>query len=409
MASGVHGGRTLPLRVLVCSLAALSFCTSDASPRVRHAVAPGPGCVTAAFAPPRPGLWEHRGPTNHGLAPRPAGRAQIPCLPRRMNRPLLRRMAQSGATAAFASLYEQVEVGEGFEIRSAPPSVGGFGRFMGNLDLLRESLDEQIEFVKEKLQVPYDELQSQIQPKEEQLADLRRKFEETENNIFGSQILPIEVKLAPLLKKRDLIAKDLAYCKGAMEFWESHYAEALALRQESGEADVWLSGRDCYVTVEVGRSFALDSAAEAALEVSGKAGGELTVQAQWPTARAAQPVLVDERAGGARLVVSFAAPEEGYRKLCAVAEWTGETKADDVRRRKRALLVALNMVPPPAPHPPSRKAFLVAPTLALTTPPPPPPTHPATLFERIYSNPHALGASRAGLRRAARPGRAHGG
>ena len=64
---------------------------------------------------------------------------------------MLRRTAQSGATAAFASLYEQVEVGEGFEIRSAPPSVGGFGRFMGNLDLLRESLDEQIEFVKEKL------------------------------------------------------------------------------------------------------------------------------------------------------------------------------------------------------------------------------------------------------------------
>lgn len=244
---------------------------------------------------------------------------------------------------AVAASYEEVEVGVGFEIRIAPASVGGVGRFPRSPELLMDELERQRSMTAELLQEPYDKLVEQIGPKEAKLAELRQKFDETDNTIFSSQILPIEVKLRPLVRDRDELEEDLEYANGAINYWAGMHEEAMAKRQESGEADVWLSGRDTYVTIEVGRSFALGPAPEASLEVSGQEGGVLEVQAQWKTERAEQTVLVDERAGGSRIVVSFVSPEEGLKKLCAVAEWNGETKADDVRKRKQDLLTALNM------------------------------------------------------------------
>jgi len=246
--------------------------------------------------------------------------------------------------ASTSSLYEQVEVGVGFEIRIAPTSVGGVGRFPRSPELLMDELKLERYMTAELLQKPYDELVAAINPKEAQLAELRQKFDETENTVFSHQILPIEVKLRKPIRDRNELKADLEYANGAIDYWAGEYEEAMGKRQESGEAELWLSGRNTSVTVQVGRSFALGPAPEASLEVSGKEGGALEMQAQWKTERAEQTVLVDERASGARLVVSFVSPEEGRKKLCAVAEWTGEAKAVDVRRRKKDLLVALNMV-----------------------------------------------------------------
>ena len=55
----------------------------------------------------------------------------------------------------------------------------------------------------EEVMKPLQETLDKLLPLEEELKELKRKFDETESTIFSSQILPLEFRMQPLQQLRD--------------------------------------------------------------------------------------------------------------------------------------------------------------------------------------------------------------
>ena len=185
------------------------------------------------------------------------------------------------------------------------------------------------------------------------LAEAKKKYEETENEVFGSQIRPLEVKLRPLLEQQELLEKDKARGEKTM----AAIREALERSKERFTADgvhaVFLSGFDKTIQVQAGRKVGIMTDSEISWELSGSASDGLSLGGKWkPSAQFPEQPLVVDMHGLApdfsglsqqALVLSLAPPDEGVKKLCAVAEWKGALNAADVTERLEQLMIKCYM------------------------------------------------------------------
>jgi hypothetical protein len=75
--------------------------------------------------------------------------------------------------------------------------------------------------------------------------------------------------------------------------------------------------------------------------------GKYKIAAKWMTRMPDQPVVVDvhhSKDGDTRgLLISFGTPDEGPKRLCAVAEWYGETKSNEIDEKHKKLISHVRM------------------------------------------------------------------
>lgn len=257
-----------------------------------------------------------------------------PCLPR-----------YSRASAGIAAAMMAAEV----EVRAAPLYYGGMGRFLRAPDVLRNYMEDMQDEIDEDLLPKLEALRSKLRPLQEELDRIQKSYDETENEVFGSQILPVEVKTRPykaeILRREEELAEREAELAGITSLME----KSMAKYQANGVINVKYSGLgwDTLFPCKMKRSFGWGGDDEVQLTVSGK-GNSYELLASWKTGDyAMQPVIVNsevESDGNTRgLVLSFATPDEGPARLCAVAHWFGETKGDDVEKRRMELIKFLKM------------------------------------------------------------------
>jgi hypothetical protein len=244
--------------------------------------------------------------------------------------------------------YEKRASSETYQIRKESISAGGCGEFLRAAKILDIMIEE--EKLKLKNLMPdLESLMERLAPQETALLELRQKFEETENAIFGSQIRPLEIRLKPLQEMRE-------QQEFAVESQKEYISELLELRDEAvssfdsfkseGQSEVFYAGFNRTWTVDANRSFALGPDGESEFVLAATKGG-FEITAKWLSDKAEQPLLVESylRTGGLLhgIVVSFATPEEGPKRLCAVSEWFGDVKSVDVSQRIEQLLLWLKM------------------------------------------------------------------
>ena len=246
-----------------------------------------------------------------------------------------------------------VEANAGHEIRRASIRVAGLGRpFLRSRDVLQLLYETRQEQFEELILQPLDEVTKQIMPMQAQLADAKKRYDETENEIFGSQIRPLEVKMKPLLEQQAVLEKDKSRGDKTM----AAILEALERSKErlatNGVHDVVLAGFDKTIKVQAGRKVGMSEDSEISWQISGK-GDALSIGGKWkPNSQfPEQPMVVDVHGlspdfSGLRrqaVVLSFAPPDEGVKKLCAVAEWKGAITAEDVTARLEQLMIKCYM------------------------------------------------------------------
>ena len=191
-----------------------------------------------------------------------------------------------------------VEKGSGYEIRKASLRVGGLGRsFLRSRDILQALYDErQGQFDREILQ-PLDNLLKEIAPMEQQLAEAKKKYDETENEVFGSQIRPLEVKLKPLLERRTLMLKDKLHGESVMTAIGDCIARSKELFVSQGVTNVLVGGLENPIQVEAGRKIGMSQDSEISWQLTASDKEGISLQGKWPQAAQLklpdQPLVVD--------------------------------------------------------------------------------------------------------------------
>jgi hypothetical protein len=191
-----------------------------------------------------------------------------------------------------------VEKGSGYEIRKASLRVGGLGRsFLRSRDILQALYDErQGQFDREIIQ-PLNNLLKEIAPMEQQLAEAKKKYDETENEVFGSQIRPLEVKLKPLLERRTLMLKDKLHGESVMAAIGDCIARSKELFVSQGVTDVLVGGLENPIQVEAGRQIGMSQDSEISWQLTASEKEGICLQGKWPPAAQLklpdQPLVVD--------------------------------------------------------------------------------------------------------------------
>jgi hypothetical protein len=191
-----------------------------------------------------------------------------------------------------------VEKGSGYEIRKASLRVGGLGRsFLRSRDILQALYDErQGQFDREILQ-PLDNLLKEMAPMEQQLAEAKKKYDETENEVFGSQIRPLEVKLKPLLERRAVMLKDKLHGESVMAAIGDCIARSKDLYVSQGVTDVLVGGLENPIQVEAGRQIGMSQDSEISWQLTASDKEGISLQGKWPPAAQLklpdQPLVVD--------------------------------------------------------------------------------------------------------------------
>ena len=235
------------------------------------------------------------------------------------------------------------------QIRKESIGVGGYGEFLRSARVLEMMIeDEEVELETDLLPA-LESVVERLAPQEKMLDELKRKFEETENAIYGVQIRPLEIRMQPLQEMKEqqemavLSQKD--YIADLVELRDEALSSLQRFKND-GRCDVFYSGFSRTWSVDANRSFALgpDGESEFVLALV-KEGFEMT--AKWLPENNEQPLLVENhmKQDGLNhgIVVSFATPEEGPKRLCAVSEWFGDVKSSDVTSRTKQLLTWLKM------------------------------------------------------------------
>ena len=246
-----------------------------------------------------------------------------------------------------------VEVGADHEIRKADFRLGGLGRaFLRSRDILQLLYYQRQEEFDEQILRPLELVTKEMKPMEKMLSEAKAKFEETESEIFGSQIRPLEVKLKPLQEQRAVLEKDKLRGDKVMAAIKECLERSEELYMADGEADVLLVDLGKSIRVQAGRKIGLSCDSEISWVLTTSAQDGLSLQGKWKASKQTpeQPLVVDIHGlstftGGSKqgLVLSMAPPDEGVKKLCAVAEWRGPVNALDVTARLEQLLVKCHM------------------------------------------------------------------
>ncbi len=236
------------------------------------------------------------------------------------------------------------------QIREETIDVGGSGLFLRAPRFLDMMIDDETTELETYLVPPLETLLERLAPEEASLSRLKEKYEETENEIFGSQIRPLEIRLQPLqemkeeqeyavLSQKQHIAELTELRDAAIESYQRQKAE--------GRAEVFYSGFNRTWSVDMNRNFALGPNVEAEFSLAQRKDGGFEITTKWTTRNAEQPLLVEgqlKQDGACHgLVISFATPEEGPKRLCAVCEWLGDVKSEDVSIRTQQLLDWLSL------------------------------------------------------------------
>lgn len=239
------------------------------------------------------------------------------------------------------------------EVRAAPLYYGGAGRFLRATDVLQNSIMAVQEVIEGKMLPELEQVREKLKPLQDELDMLQKKFEETENAVFGSQILPMEIKTRPYQAEIKIREEELGEAQEELKTLQELLMQSKARFQEYGVVDVGYSGWDsetvfpCKMRRSFGLSGKSDQEEEVKVTVSSGQDGAYEVTATWTTDMAGQPLIigsdVDEEGDARGLTLSFATPDEGPPRLCGVAEWYGETKGDDVEKRREQLVKHLKM------------------------------------------------------------------
>jgi hypothetical protein len=230
-------------------------------------------------------------------------------------------------------------------IREVTTDVGGSGLFLRSPKFLEMIIDEETKELEIDLLPPLESLLERLAPQEQSLSDLKRKYEETENEIFGSQIRPLEIRLQPLQQMKEeqeyAVLSQRQYIEELTEL-RDQAIESHQRHQSEGRADVFYSGFNRTWSVDMNRNFALGPDGEAEFSLAPKKNGGFEIVTKWANRNSEQPLLIEGqmKQDGAccGLIISFATPEEGPKRLCAVCEWSGDVKSDDVSARTQQLL-----------------------------------------------------------------------
>lgn len=252
----------------------------------------------------------------------------------------------------MGAAVEVLDTTDMYEIRKASSQLGGLGRsLLRSRDILRLLQDRRQEEFDTAVLQPLAEVIKAMEPFEQKLEEAKQKYDETENEIFGSQIRPLELKLKPLLEKKEILEKNKVRGEKVMAAIGGAYARSEESFMSEGVADVYLAGFDKTIKVQAGRQIGLSPESEIRWELSATKEG-LCLQGKWQQNPQLpdQPLVVDVHGlssfTGSRqhgLVLSMAPPDEGVKKLCAVAEWKGPVDAANVRKRLEELLVKCHM------------------------------------------------------------------
>ena len=214
------------------------------------------------------------------------------------------------AMALCGDGVEVVETAGEYEIRRAGLSVGGLGRcFLRSRDVLRLLQSRRQEEFDAQVLGPLDRVLDKLVPMENQLVEARAKYDETENEIFGSQVRALEVKLKPLQGIKEVLEKNkergektMAAIQAAVETSQQRY-------MSEGLADVFLVGTGKNIQVQAGRNIGLTVDSEMTWTLSDTDGG-LSLLGKWqPNSQVPDhPLAVDvpgltKDVGGAMLVL----------------------------------------------------------------------------------------------------------
>ena len=214
------------------------------------------------------------------------------------------------AMALCGDGVEVVETASEYEIRRAGLSVGGLGRcFLRSRDVLRLLQSRRQEEFDAQVLGPLDRVLDKLVPMENQLVEARAKYDETENEIFGSQVRALEVKLKPLQGIKEVLEKNkergektMAAIQAAVETSQQRY-------MSDGLADVFLVGTGKNIQVQAGRNIGLTVDSEMTWTLSDTDGG-LSLLGKWqPNSQVPDhPLAVDvpgltKDVGGAMLVL----------------------------------------------------------------------------------------------------------
>jgi hypothetical protein len=245
-----------------------------------------------------------------------------------------------------------VKMSSEVDVRAAPLYYGGLGRFLRATDILRDSISAVQAEIEGELRPELEMIKEKLKPLQDELEMLQKKYEETENSVFGSQILPVEIKTRPYKAEIKIREEELGEAEQELNVLQELLRESEARYQADGVIDVGYSGWDSSTVFpcKMQRSFGLGVRGdqdEVKVTVSSGKEGAYEVAATWTTDMIGQPLSissdVDEEGDTRGLTLSFATPDEGPPRLCGVAEWYGETKGDDVEKRKELLVRHLRM------------------------------------------------------------------
>ncbi len=204
------------------------------------------------------------------------------------------------------------------QIRDVPIFVGGSGLFLRSPKFLDMMIDEETAELETDLVPPLESLRERIAPQEASLSELRIKYEETENEIFGSQIRPLEIRLQPLQEMKEeqeyAVLSQKQYIEQLTELRDESI-DNHQRHQSEGRVDVFYSGFNRTWSVDMNRNFALGPNGEAEFILAQRKDGGYEITTKWSTRNAEQPLLIEGqmRHDGAcqGLVFSFANPVEG--------------------------------------------------------------------------------------------------
>ena len=235
-------------------------------------------------------------------------------------------------------------------IRQEPVSVGGCGEFLRSAEILKLMIEKEQEELERILLPALKSLTDRLAPQEAKLEELKQKYQETENAVFGSQIRPLEILIQPLQEMKEeqefAVFLQQEYIQELTEQREEAISSLDSFRSK-GRGEVFYSGYNRTWSVDANKSFALGPDGESDFLLAQTKNGGIEVLTKWQPTNLEQPLLIENHLKADRechgVVVSFASPEEGPKQLCAVSEWFGDVKLEDVLSRREQLISWIKM------------------------------------------------------------------